>query len=33
MLAGELMNTGGITQRIINFCMELLRPSAAVWAK
>ena len=26
MLAGELMNTGGITQRIINFCMELLRP-------
>ena len=21
MLAGELMNTGGITQRIINFCM------------
>ena len=22
----ELMNTGGITQRIINFCMELLRP-------
>ena len=25
MLAGELMNTGGITQRIINFCMELLR--------
>lgn len=26
MLAGELMNTGGITQRIINFCMEILRP-------
>lgn len=26
MLAGELMNTGGITQRIINFCSELLRP-------
>jgi len=26
MLAGELMNTGGITQRIINFCRELLRP-------
>ncbi|MBR3796189.1 MAG: TRAP transporter large permease [Clostridia bacterium] len=26
MLAGELMNTGGITKRIINFCMELLRP-------
>ena len=23
MLAGELMNTGGITQRIINFCMSL----------
>ena len=26
MLAGELMNTGGITNRIINFCMEILRP-------
>ena len=26
MLAGELMNTGGITRRIIDFCMELLRP-------
>ena len=26
MLAGELMTTGGITKRIINFCMELLRP-------
>ena len=26
MLAGELMNTGGITERIINFCMEILRP-------
>jgi len=26
MLAGELMNTGGITKRIINFCRELLRP-------
>ena len=26
MLAGELMNTGGITKRIINFCMEILRP-------
>ncbi len=26
MLAGELMNTGGITKRIIHFCMELLRP-------
>ena len=26
MLAGELMNTGGITKRIIDFCMELLRP-------
>lgn len=26
MLAGELMNTGGITTRIIDFCMELLRP-------
>ena len=26
MLAGELMNSGGITQRIINFCRQLLRP-------
>ncbi len=26
MLAGELMNTGGITQRIIDFCSELLQP-------
>lgn len=26
MLAGELMNTGGITKRIIDFCMEILRP-------
>lgn len=26
MLAGELMNGGGITQRIINFCRQLLRP-------
>lgn len=26
MLAGELMNTGGITKRIINFCMQILRP-------
>lgn len=26
MLAGELMNTGGITKRIINFCREILRP-------
>ena len=26
MLAGEWMNSGGITKRIINFCMELLRP-------
>ena len=26
MLAGELMNTGGITQRIIRFCSELLQP-------
>ncbi|MDO4484843.1 MAG: TRAP transporter large permease [Clostridia bacterium] len=26
MLAGELMNTGGITKRIIDFCTELLRP-------
>lgn len=26
MLAGELMNTGGITKRIINFCTEILRP-------
>lgn len=26
MLAGELMNTGGITKRIIDFCMQLLKP-------
>lgn len=26
MLAGELMNTGGITNRIIDFCSEILRP-------
>ena len=26
MLAGELMNTGGITKRIINFCLYLVRP-------
>jgi len=26
MLAGELMNTGGITKRIIKFCMYLVRP-------
>ena len=26
MLAGELMNGGGITQRIINFCRQILRP-------
>jgi tripartite ATP-independent transporter DctM subunit len=26
MLAGELMNTGGITQRIIDFAMYLVRP-------
>ncbi len=26
MLAGELMNTGGITKRIINFCLQLLKP-------
>ena len=26
MLAGELMNTGGITKRIINFCLQILRP-------
>ncbi|NLI20565.1 MAG: TRAP transporter large permease [Clostridiales bacterium] len=26
MLAGELMNCGGITQRIINFCRQILRP-------
>ena len=26
MLAGELMNTGGITNRIINFCMAILKP-------
>ncbi|MEG2420677.1 MAG: TRAP transporter large permease [Oscillospiraceae bacterium] len=26
MLAGELMNTGGITKRIIDFCMQIVRP-------
>ena len=26
MLAGELMSTGGITKRIINFCLQILRP-------
>lgn len=26
MLAGELMNTGGITKRIVSFCMYLVRP-------
>jgi tripartite ATP-independent transporter DctM subunit len=26
MLAGDLMNTGGITKRLIDFCMYLLRP-------
>jgi tripartite ATP-independent transporter DctM subunit len=26
MLAGELMNTGGITKRIINFCLQILKP-------
>ena len=26
MLAGELMNTGGITRRIIDFCLYLVRP-------
>lgn len=26
ILAGELMNTGGITKRIINFCLQLVRP-------
>jgi tripartite ATP-independent transporter DctM subunit len=26
MLAGELMNTGGITKRIVKFCMYLVRP-------
>lgn len=26
MLAGELMNTGGITRRIINFCLQILKP-------
>ncbi|MDD3429259.1 MAG: TRAP transporter large permease [Oscillospiraceae bacterium] len=26
MLAGELMNTGGITKRIINFCLQLVKP-------
>lgn len=26
MLAGELMNTGGITKRIVKFCMYVVRP-------
>lgn len=26
MIAGELMNTGGITKRIIKFCLQLVRP-------
>lgn len=26
MLSGELMNTGGITKRIINFCLQILKP-------
>lgn len=26
MLAGELMNTGGITKRIMKFCLQILRP-------
>lgn len=26
MLAGELMNSGGISQRIVDFCMYLVRP-------
>lgn len=26
MLAGELMNSGGITKRIINFCLQLVSP-------
>lgn len=26
ILAGELMNTGGITQRIIDFCLYIVRP-------
>ena len=26
MLAGELMNVGGMTDRLMNFCTELLRP-------
>lgn len=26
MLAGELMNTGGITKRIIRFCLQLVHP-------
>lgn len=26
MLAGELMNGGGLTQRLMDFCMEILRP-------
>jgi TRAP-type mannitol/chloroaromatic compound transport system permease large subunit len=28
MLAGELMNTGGITKRIVDFCMYLVRRCA-----
>ena len=26
MLAGEIMNVGGMTRRLMNFCEELLRP-------
>lgn len=26
MLAGELMNVGGLTQKLLDFCMEILRP-------
>jgi tripartite ATP-independent transporter DctM subunit len=26
MLAGELMNTGGITKRIIDFCLQIVKP-------
>ncbi|MGF6907402.1 TRAP transporter large permease [Fusobacterium sp. PH5-44] len=26
ILAGELMNTGGITKRIIDFCLQIVRP-------
>lgn len=26
ILAGELMNTGGITKRIINFCLQVVKP-------